>query len=181
MTDMLRPLPGDLELAVGRAAVRHGLEIGLVRAVVLVESSGNPYAWNPEPKYRYVWDVRRWAPFRPLTPVEAEMSRPPADFGALAGDPDQEWWGQRASWGLMQVMGAVARERGFRGPYLTELVDPPIGLDAGCRVLAGLLRWAKGDVDAAVAAFNGGTVGNQPGGPLRNAEYSRKVLALVRL
>ena len=171
----------DLEMAIGRAAIKHQLEIGLVRAVVHVESSGNPWAWNAEPRYRYVWDVRRWAPFRKLRPGEAELSTPPPDFFALAGDPDQEWWGQRASWGPMQVMGAVARERGFRGPYLTELCDPVIGLDYGCRVLSGLLRWASGDTAAALAAYNGGPVGNAPGGPLRNQAYAGKVLALVRL
>jgi hypothetical protein len=174
-------LAHDLELAIGRAALRHNLAIGLVRAVVHVESGGNPWAFNPEPRYRYVWDVRRWAPFRTLRAEEAVSAVPPADFAALAGDPDQEWWGQRASWGLMQVMGAVARERGFRGPYLSELCDPAIGLDAGCRTLVELLRWARGDVTAAVAAYNGGPAGNAPGGPLRNQAYAGKVLALVDL
>jgi len=43
---------------------------------------------------------------------------------------------QRTSWGLMQIMGAVARERGFRG-WLTELCDPQANLEWGCKHL----RW----------------------------------------
>ena len=36
----------------------------------------------------------------------------------------------------MQIMGAVARERGFRG-WLTELCDPQANLEWGCKHL----RW----------------------------------------
>ena len=91
-------------------AAAHGLPPLLITALVEQESAGDPYAWNPEPRYRYLWDVKRNAPFR--TPTEAERASeiPPHDFPTLGGDRDQEWWGQQASWGLMQVMGAVARE-----------------------------------------------------------------------
>lgn len=116
----------------------HGLPRALVAAIVTVESAGEPWAWNPEPRYRYLWDVKRGAPFRDLAPDEIASSAPPRDFPTLAGDPDQEWWAQRASWGLMQVMGAVARERGFRGPWLPAILEVPMNLDLGCRHLAGL-------------------------------------------
>ena len=96
------------------AAQQRNLDADLITAMVRVESDGNPWAWNPEPSYRYLYDVRKQRPFRPLSVTEAITKRPPADFHALAGDPDQEWWGQQASWGLMQVMGALARELGFR-------------------------------------------------------------------
>src|SRR5437667_866655 len=96
-------------------SVDPALTIGLVN----IESSGNPWAWNPEPRYPFLWDVTQRRPFRVLTPGVVISPSPPEDFLALAGDADQEWWGQRASWGLMQIMGSVAREEGFRGPYLT--------------------------------------------------------------
>lgn len=158
------------------AASRHGLAVDLVEAVCLVESSGNPFAWNPEPAWRYFWDVRAKRPFRRVTSTELASERPPADFHALAGDADQEWWAQQASWGLMQVMGGVARENGFDGPYLPQLTAPEVGLELGCRILAARVRWAGGDVMAALAAYNGGPGGNAPGGPLRNASYADKVL-----
>ena len=110
------------------AAARHALPELLVIAVVEVESAGNSWAWNPEPRYRYLWDVKRGRPFRPLTEAERASEIPPDDFSCIAGDRDQEWWGQQASWGLMQVMGAVAREHGFRGPYLTELSVPELSI-----------------------------------------------------
>jgi soluble lytic murein transglycosylase-like protein len=145
--------------AIERAAAAARLDADLVEALVIVESSGNPYAWNPEPRYRYLWDVARGAPFRKVTLEEAAAKWPPPDFPMLAGDRDQEWWGQQASWGLLQVMGAVARERGFHGPYLPELVDIDLNLRIGCRHLAALLAWAKGDRWKACAAYNAGFTG----------------------
>lgn len=157
------------------AAALHGLDPRVVAALVTVESSGNPFAWNPEPRYRYLWDVRQRRPFRPLTASENADEVPPADFPFIAGDRDQEWWAQQASWGLMQVMGAVARELGFRGPYLTELVQPRTNLGLGCRHLANLLAWAEGDLVQALAAYNGGKAGNTTE-PFRNESYASKVL-----
>lgn len=138
------------------AAGVHGVDAALLEALVLQESGGNPWAWNPEPRYRYLWDVRRGKPFRPLTPDEIASEVPPADFPTLAGDRDQEWWGQQASWGLCQVMGAVARERGFRDLYLTKLCDLDVNLDVAAGHLSHLLVWAHGDTWRAVAAYNAG-------------------------
>lgn len=137
-------------------AAEFKLEPNLIRAIIIKESSWNPYAWNPEPHYRYLWNVATDRPFRVLTVSERIAEVPPRDFPFLAGDRDQEWWAQQASWGLMQIMGAVAREYGFRGPYLPELVDPGINIRIGCKVLTSALRWANGDVRKAVASYNGG-------------------------
>ncbi len=143
-------------------ALNVGVDPILVQCVCEHESSWDPLAWNPEPRYRYMWDVRQNKPFRQLTDVEISSSIPPADFHALAGDPDQEWWGQRASWGLMQVMGAVARERGFTGPYLTAMTDPLEGLIRGCRHLKWCLDREGGDLKLALLRFNGGGAANYP-------------------
>ncbi len=138
------------------AAEAAGLKPSLLGALVLKESSGNPSAWNPEPRYRYLMDVRAWAPFRPLTEVEVASERPPADFHSLAGDADQEWWAQQASWGLTQVMGGVARELGYKRPYLPELVrDTAAALNLGARHLAkAIVRW--GNVERGLSAYNAG-------------------------
>ncbi len=143
-----------------------------IAAIVKVESNGNPYAWNPEPRYRYLWDVKQRAPFRPLTKFELESEIPPADFPTKAGDRDQEWWGQAASWGLMQVMGAVAREQGFSGDYLTEMTDPGLNLYYGCKVIKGLVLWSGSDYNRVAAAYNAGRGGwRSPAG----AAYALKV------
>jgi hypothetical protein len=68
---------------------------------------------------------------------------------------------QRAtSWGLMQIMGQTARERGFRG-WHAELIVPEVGLEWGCRYLRWLvdLYLVDGDWPTVMRAFNGG-----PGG-----------------
>lgn len=148
----------------------------MLLAQVQVESGGNTWAWNPEPAYRYLWDVKKNAPFRTLTAAEQTSEAPPSDFPCFAGDRDQEWWAQQASWGLLQVMGAVAREHGFRNNYLVELCDPIQGLSAGCAVMSELLAWSKGNIEQALSAYNGGRGGNAVR-PFRNQAYADRVLA----
>lgn len=144
---------------IAHAASAVSLSADLVEAVVVVESGGNPWAVNYEPRYRYLWDVSKAAPFRPMTAAEQASEIPPSDFRALAGDADQEWISQQTSWGLMQLMGALARELGFFGPYLSELCRVDLNLKLGCKHLSTLLRWANGDEGKAVAAYNAGRGG----------------------
>lgn len=164
-----------------RAAGAAGVDADVVEAMVLQESGGRAWAWNPEPRYRWLWDVRQGRPFRTVTPDEAARKWPPSDFPVLGGDRDQEWWGQQASWGLLQVMGAVARERGFTGLYLTELCDPVVGLVYGCKHFAALLRMAGGDVWRAVAAYNAGPGGWQSGPAQVHVKKVQRYHAMVRL
>ncbi len=74
------------------------------------------------------------------------------------------------SWGLMQVMGQVAREFGFKESSLAELCEPAAGVEFGCRILAVRLARAKGDVPAALQAWNGGA----------DMNYAAEVLARKR-
>lgn len=179
----------ELEAAAAAAA----LERALLAALVDKESAGDAAAWNPEPRYRYFWNVRTGAPFRRVTELELAAKFPPKDFPALAGDPDNEWWGQQASWGLTQIMGAVAREHGYAGKYLPGLVaDPAANLAIGAVHLAANIKWAAAlyvglesgrqaaATRAGLAAYNGGRSGNSPAGPLRNAAYAYDVLARYR-
>lgn len=141
------------------AAAVHRIDPTLIAAIVTVESGANPWAWNPEPRYRYFWDVRRQQPFRVISLAEERSETPPPDFPTLGGDRDQEWWGQQASWGLMQIMGAVGREVGFEGIYLPQLCEVERNLEYGCRHLFSLLDWARHDVRQAAAAYNAGRGG----------------------
>lgn len=160
-------------------AMDYNINPDTLLALCSVESSLDTWAHNPEPQYRYLWDVRLGKPFRALTAGEIISEKPPTDFHSLAGDADQEWWNQQASWGLMQVMGAVAREHGFVGSYLTRLCDPAVGLEFGCRHLSANLRWANGNYTQALAAYNGGRGGNERP-PYRNIVYAEKVLRWKR-
>lgn len=166
--------PADYRDLIRSHAHLYGIDPRLVEAVVTKESSGDPWAWNPEPPYRYLWDVRKNRAFRPLTPVERTSEAPPTDFSSLVGDRDHEWWGQQASWGLMQVMGAVARELQCRAPYLSILCLPQQGLNYGCKHLASQLRWAQGDEAKALSAYNAGRVVSSQG-----MQYAKAVLAIA--
>jgi soluble lytic murein transglycosylase-like protein len=155
---MSAPLLAVLRWAVmiRRAAAAHGLPAAIVASMVEQESAGNPEAWNPEPPYPYLWDVKRNRKFV-LLPGEALAKSPPERFPTLQGDRDQEWWAQQASWGLLQIMGATARELGCRAEYLTHLVaDPTAGLEYGCLYLARLLKRC-GTIDGAISAYNAGS------------------------
>lgn len=157
------------------SAKAFNLDPRIIGGLVQVESGGNPWAWNPEPRYRYFWDVKTDKPFRAITSAELTSQFPPPDFHSVVGDPDNEWWAQQASWGLMQVMGAVARELGFTSPYLTELCDPTRNLVVGCKKLKHLMDWAHGESAKALAAYNGGE-GNNQTAPYHNQAYADKVL-----
>lgn len=158
-------------------APKYELPLQLVRAIARVESGGDHWAWNPEPAYRYLWDVRRGKPFRTLTGAELASEKPPADFHSQIGDRDAEWWGQQASWGTMQVMGAVAREHGFAG-HFPGLCHPLDALHYGCKHLAHLSdRFiAAHGWRGVVAAYNAGSP-RREGKTWVNQAYVDKVAA----
>jgi len=60
------------------------------------------------------------------------------------------------SWGLMQVMGQVARETGLDALFLSALCDPEQGLAVGCKVLRKKFDAASGDTTRALLSWNGG-------------------------
>ncbi len=149
-------------------AAQHGLFPEIVCAVAEQESHWDTWAVNPEPHYVWLWDLVNKKPFRKITPEERRSEIPPDDFPAPAWvDRDAEWWCQSMSWGLGQVMGAVARECGFKGKFLTELCDPHVNLEILCLHLQRKFTAAEGNVEKALLLYNGG--GNQ--------KYPAEVLA----
>jgi soluble lytic murein transglycosylase-like protein len=143
--------PEIIELA-RRIAAEHGVDPRLVCAVIEQESAWNPWAVRYEPGFlsRYV--------------------APLYTAGKLSAT---EAYTRAMSWGLMQVMGQVAREFGFDEPSLAELCDAATGIEFGCRILAARLNKAKGDVTAALLAWNGGASPNYPAEVLaRTRNYS---------
>jgi len=76
------------------------------------------------------------------------------------------------SWGLMQVMGQVARETGFDALFLSALCDPEQGLAVGCKVLRKKFDAMAGDNTRALLAWNGGGNSAYPGQVLaRRSRY----------
>ena len=132
-------------VALARAiASAHGLDSALVCAVVEEESAWDPHAIRYEPGFR-------------------------ASYVAPLNLPCTEEIARSISWGLMQVMGQVAREHGFQRPYLSALCESSAGLSFGCIVLAAKLAAAGGDVSRGLALWNGGG----------NPDYAAQVLARV--
>jgi len=127
------------------AAARYSLGPALVCAVIAQESAWDTHAIRYEPGFR----LRYVAPLR-LPPSE-EIAR-------------------SISWGLMQVMGQVAREHEFTGKFLSALCDPATGIEIGCRVLAVKLAAALGDPSRGLQLWNGGA----------NPDYAAQVLARVK-
>jgi soluble lytic murein transglycosylase-like protein len=125
-------------------AVQHSLPPALVCAVVEQESSWNPFAMRYEPAFR----TRYVAPL---------------------GLPSTEEIARSISWGLMQVMGQVAREHGFNGKFLVALSDPATGLESGCQVLKSKISDSAGDFTLALERWNGGA----------NLAYAAEVLVRV--
>lgn len=154
MTDLI-PIAAD------RCARAHGLPIALVRAVVEVESGGDPWAIRYEPGFfdRYVRDLK----ISPVYPCSLQTERQ----------------ARATSWGLMQLMGQTAREIGYAEPFLARLCEPDFGLEYGCRYL-GLL--AKRHLDrygyeGVVAAYNAGSPRKNPDGFWANQPYVEKIRA----
>lgn len=176
-------LTDSLRAEIRSAASRWGHSYELLAAIVAVESGGDPWAWNPEPVYRYVVDANTGKPFRRLNAQEVGSNKPPHDFPScpgIADDVDAEWWGQRASWGLMQVMGAVAREYGFR-EHMPALCHPPTGLSYGAQHLGRLHArfYARAGSEGVIAAYNAGSPRYLPSGELENQLYVDKVIVAI--
>lgn len=154
---MSNPTFQGLQDQIQRTAVSFLLPPEIVLAICKVESGLNPHAYRHEPAYPWLWDCAKNAPL-PVSAAVAGRRSPPPEFRAPAGiSALSEWVGQQSSWGLMQVMGAVAREYGFRG-HFPQLCFPTDGLALGCRHLAQFQKrfgsgygWA-----GAVSAYNCG-------------------------
>lgn len=147
----------DIQKAIHETAQRHNLDPLLVEAIVIVESARDPWAVRYEPGWGYYckpdYFCKRVSP--PCT-LETERVM------------------QATSWGLMQIMGAVARELGFKGA-LTQLVDPLLNLELGCRHFLRLKR-AGYTVHDNIAAYNAGSARKMDSGKYINQSYVDKVV-----
>ncbi|GAB6037647.1 transglycosylase SLT domain-containing protein [Fundidesulfovibrio butyratiphilus] len=170
--------PGVFSSFVTDMAPGYRIPPEIALALVHVESGGCYDAWNPEPRYNYLWDVRENRPFKRLTPAELASKYPPKGFPAPPGvDPDAEYWGQQASWGLGQIMGANARALGYNGKFLTGLCEPGVGLSYALQHLSRLRDQflASTGWPGVLAAYNAGSPRKTPDGTWENQAYVDKI------
>src|SRR5260370_24762967 len=143
--------PAQLIALARKAAGAQSLDPALVCAVVEQESAWNPWAMRYEPRFfaKYVASL--------YTNNKVSAS---------------EAYSRGFSWGLMQVMGQVAREVGFDPLFLSALRDPDQGLAVGCKVLRKKFDAMAGDTTRALLAWNGGSNPASPApGLARKAHY----------
>lgn len=135
------------------AAKFAGIDPMLAIAIAEVESAGDPLAVRFEPGWKYHYNVDNFAKLCRIS-------------------QDTEQMLQACSFGLMQVMGTVARELGFEGS-LIKLTDPRIGAKYGCLKLSKLFK-VLNSVDDVIAAYNAGSPIKKDGKYI-NQQYVDKV------
>ena len=130
----MTPPPQFIAIA-RKSAAAQSLDPALVCAVIEQESYWNPWAMRYEPAFfaKYVASL--------YTNNKVSASKA---------------YARGFSWGLMQVMGQVAREAGFDAPFLSALCDPEQGIAIGCKVLRKKIDAVAGDTTRALLAWNGG-------------------------
>lgn len=135
------------------------IDADLAAAIIMAESGGDHLAVRFEPKWKlYVTPET----FARKTSITYETER----------------LFQACSWGVMQVMGAVARECGYVG-HILQLTDMTLGLLYGCRKLKKCLERYTGEADA-IAAYNAGTPMKTPAGKYTNQDYIDRVQGFLK-
>lgn len=124
-------------------------------ALINVESGGITWRMAYEPKFRWVKDVQMHA-------------------DRLGISYETELVFQRASIGLMQIMGSVARELSFKD-YLVRLVEPELGLYWGMLKLKKELVRHDRNLWNAISSYNQGGAYRTTKGDYKNQEYVNKV------
>lgn len=132
-----------------------GIDPLLTASLVVKESTANTWACRFEPQYSYLYVPATYAK-KLFSSMETEINM------------------QKTSWGLMQVMGGVARELGW-DHWLSELCVPVIGIRFGCQHLKN--KYLKyGNWRDAVSAYNAGSVRKDPvSGKYSNQAYVDEV------
>jgi soluble lytic murein transglycosylase-like protein len=134
-------------------ANKYDLYPDLVEAHVMTESSGKPDATRYEPAFFKTYII----PLGIKNEAEAK--------------------GRATSWGLLQIMGQVARELGYQGNW-EGLCDPEVNLEYGCKKLSKCYRRYHPELDKGIAAYNSGSaivVFREGKEVLRNQEYVDRV------
>lgn len=131
----------------------------IVAAIIMVESTGQQCAMRFEPDWGYHYRV--------------------SSFANIAGTTQEtERIMQATSFGMMQVMGTVARELGHRG-HMSELCDIRKGIEYGCKHLKNKrLTYPNGN--DWIAAYNAGSPRKTKGGLYVNEQYVDKVMRYYR-
>lgn len=131
----------------------------LILAIIKQESSGVAFTHRYEPAYDYLYMPLRYSQELHIT-MTSEVEA------------------QKTSWGLMQIMGGVARELGFED-YMPALCIPATNINFGARKLSQLLN-KYASLTASIASYNAGSPRKTPQGSYVNQEYVDHVVSYMR-
>lgn len=134
-------------------ALSYGVDPNLALAVAQTESNFNNMSMRFEPNWMYYY-----------LPLVYSKN--------LGTTLSTERTLQQFSYGLMQVMGSVARELGF-DDELIKLCDPELGAQYGCMKLADIKKSYSDEQDI-ISAYNAGSP-SKIGSKYKNQDYVNKV------
>lgn len=150
----MRLSKNDLKPCIERASQVNGVSENLIYSIIMTESGGDPCAIRYESNFKYLLSPDLYAKNNQIT-------------------KDTETMLQMCSLGIMQVMGGVARELGFK-QNLLMLVDPLIGAQMGAKKLK-VLSQKYNTIDDVIAAYNAGSPRRLETGRYVNQDYVNKV------
>lgn len=135
----------QLVAAVRQVASLHGLDATVMCALVEQETLWNPWVNRYEQGFENDYG-------KTIIP-EAQQFAKTALFEVSTST---EIKNRCNSWGLGQILGQTAREFGFTGE-MARLTDPQTGLEYACRKFADCLKRSAGNLQNALARYNGGS------------------------
>ena len=144
----------EIKDCVLRLSAEHSVSPELIFAFIKKESAFNVLAMRFEQNWKYLFDIETFAKLNKVS-FNTEKSL------------------QSHSWGLMQVMGTVARELGHRGSLL-ELLIPDVNLKYGILKYKQLLKKYHTE-ECAISAYNQGNARRLPDGRFANFDYVEDV------
>lgn len=115
----------------------------LIKSIILQESSLKVWVTRYEPNFfiKYIQN-------RKTSDLKGHFPR--------FISKDTEFNQRSTSFGLMQIMGQVAREMGYSKDSLIELVKPELNIYFGCKFFRRLLDIKNNDIRKALLNWNGG-------------------------
>ncbi len=150
--------PMSLIERIREKAAKFGLDPAIVYGVCKKESGLDPNASRYESEYRWVYE--------------------PSVVKPRICSLDTERTLQKMSHGLMQVMGGVFRELGYKGWLTAVYADIDLQLEYGCRHLSNKIK--KYGLNAGIAAYNSGSPSYLTDGSFKNQSYVDNVLAFAK-
>ena len=128
------------------AAYNYSLEPKLIRAIAITESNLNPYAVRYEKAFKYLFQVDELAKKVGCTKNTMHSM-------------------QKTSWGIMQVMGAVAYENGLaerkdeNERWASAMLNPILSIDVGCSFIREKVLKKSGlNPKSIYAVYNAGSI-----------------------